>query len=133
MEGVQPVLNIKLDENLSRHLKGDLVALGHDVATVEDEGLLGRPDNVVAGVAASERRLLLTLDLEFADLRKYPPGRHPGIVLFRPRSFGPAAVNPLIERFVRETTLADLAGCVAVVEPGRVRVRRPPIDLGDSD
>ncbi|NOS99793.1 MAG: DUF5615 family PIN-like protein [Phycisphaerales bacterium] len=120
-------MNFKLDENLSRHLKTLLAALGHDAITVEDEGLLSQPDHVVAAAAASERRVLLTLDLEFADLRKYAPGRHPGIVLFRPRSFGPMSVNSMVERFVRETDLASLTGCVAVAEPGRLRVRRPPL------
>jgi len=126
-------MNLKLDENLSRHLKPVLAVLGDDVATVQDEGLLGRADTAVAKAAATGQRLLLTLDVEFADLRKYPPGRHPGIVLFRPRSFGPLAVNSMIERFVRETEFAPLSGCIAVVEPGRVRVRRPTRDNDDAE
>ena len=124
-------MKLKLDENLSRRLKPELVALRHDVLTVEDEGLLSRPDPVGGAAARSEGRMLLTLDLEFADLRKYPPGNHPGIVLFRPRSFGPLAVNAFVTEFVRDTDLAALARCVAVVEPGRVRVRRAPMDEGD--
>ena len=81
-------MKLKLDENLSRHLKQGLASLQHDVVTVIDENLLSQPDPVVAAAANSEGRILLTLDLEFVDLRKYPPGSHPGIILFRPRSFG---------------------------------------------
>jgi hypothetical protein len=61
--------------------------------------------------------MLFTLDLEFGDLRKYPPGSHPGIILFRPKGFGPLAINNYIEEFVRDTDLKIFEGCVVVVEP----------------
>ena len=125
MEGRRGFVKLKLDENLSRHLKQSLRAMNYDVTTAADQGLLSQPDTTVAGAANREERMLLTLDLEFGDLRKYPPGHHPGIILFRPRSFGPLAVNQLVEEFVRSTELHLFAGCVAVVEPSRVRVRRP--------
>jgi predicted nuclease of predicted toxin-antitoxin system len=118
-------MRLKLDENLSRHLKGVLNQLGHDVLTAADENLLSRPDTEVAAAAGREGRMLLTLDVEFADLRKYPPGSHPGIILFRPISMGPLSVNRLIEKFVRSTDLSVLSACVAVVEPHSVRVRQP--------
>jgi len=118
-------VKFKLDENISRHLKSPLQQLGHDVHTVEDEGLLGHPDTEVANAAKAEGRTLLTLDLEFADLRKYPPGEHPGIVLFRPRTLGPLSVNEFIVEFVRHGLPPGLVGSVAVVEPERVRIRRP--------
>ena len=118
-------MNLKLDENLSRHLKPALISVGHDVLTAADEDLLSRPDVEVAASAAREGRMLFTLDVEFADLRKYPPGSHPGIVLFRPASLGPLSVNAFVERFVRSTELSLLSGCVAVVEPHSVRVRQP--------
>ena len=69
--------------------------------------------------------MLLTLDLEFADLWKHQPGSHPGMIVLRPRSVGLLSVNRVVEAFVRDTDLALLAGCVVVVEPTRVRIRRP--------
>ena len=125
-------MKLKLDENLSRRLKHALAALHHDVLTVADQGLLSKSDIVVAETAGNEGMMLLTLDLEFGDLRKYPPGHHPGIILFRPRSFGPLAVNRFVEEFMRDTDLELLAGCVVVVDPSRVRVRRPPLET-ESD
>jgi predicted nuclease of predicted toxin-antitoxin system len=118
-------MKLKLDENLSRHLKPVLMALGHNVLTAADENLLSRPDTEIARAAAIEERMLLTLDVEFADLRKYPPGSHPGIILFRPISLGPLSVNRFIADFVRSTDLHRLTACVAVVDPVRVRVRSP--------
>ncbi|HSW09300.1 MAG TPA: DUF5615 family PIN-like protein [Bacillota bacterium] len=121
-------MNLKLDENLSRRLRQSLSALGHNVTTAADEGLLAQPDATIAMAAKVEGRMLLTLDLEFGDLGKYPPGSHPGIILFRPRSFGPLAVNRFVDEFVRDTDLQLLKQCVVVVEPARVRVRRPPLE-----
>jgi len=118
-------MKLKIDENLSRHLKGLLSCLGHDVVSAADEGLLSRPDTVIAAAARSEGRLLLTLDVEFGNLTKYPPGSHPGIILFRPRTLGPIADNEFIEGFFLYTPVDSLAGCVVVVDPWRTRVRWP--------
>jgi len=118
-------MKLKLDENLSRHLKPRLAQMGHDVLTAADEGLLGQPDHAVAHAAATEERMLLTLDVGFADLRKYPPGGHPGIILFRPEAIGPLTVNAFIAARIEAINLEALAGCIVGVDPDRVRVRRP--------
>jgi predicted nuclease of predicted toxin-antitoxin system len=120
-------VKIKLDENLSRHLKDRLLPFGHYASTAVEEGLLGKIDVEVGAAAKTEDRMVFTLDLDFADLRKFPPGSHPGIILFRPRSIGPLAVNEFVLKFVRETELTGLARCLAIVEPNRIRVRRPSI------
>jgi predicted nuclease of predicted toxin-antitoxin system len=118
-------MKLKLDENLSLHLKPVLIELGHDVLTATDENLLSHSDTEIAQAAKEEQRMLMTLDVEFADLRKYPPGSHPGVILFRPRSLSPLSVNAFITDFVRRTDLDKLAACVAVVDPVHVRVRYP--------
>lgn len=66
-------MKIKLDENISRHLKPVLNKKGHETVTAEDEGLLGKADVEVGEVAKNEGRMLFTLDLEFANLHKFPP------------------------------------------------------------
>jgi hypothetical protein len=77
--------------------------------------------------------MLFTLDVGFADLRRFPPGGHSGVILFRPRSLGPLAVNGLVLDFTRETNLEELEGCVVVVESERVRLRRPALDAEASE
>jgi predicted nuclease of predicted toxin-antitoxin system len=120
-------VKIKLDENLSRQLKGPLSQQGHDVSTALEEGLLGKVDVEGGAAAKSENRMIFTLDLDFADLRKFLPGSHPGVILFRPRSMGPSAVNQFVLKFAQQTELSELARCLAVVEPHRIRVRRPSL------
>jgi predicted nuclease of predicted toxin-antitoxin system len=122
-------MKIKLDENLSRHLKQILEQEGHDVETVEEEGLRGRNDLEVGRAAREEERMLFTLDVEFADLRKYPPGTHPGVILFRPRTMGPLTVNNLVLEFVRTTNLDELVECVVIVDRNKIRVRYPNTEI----
>jgi predicted nuclease of predicted toxin-antitoxin system len=121
-------MKIKLDENISRHLKLVVNQKGHEAITVEDEGLLGKTDVEVGAVAKSEDRMLFTLDVEFSNLRKFPPGSHPGIVLFRPQSMGPLSVNRFITQFLEKADLASLYGCVVIVDPTRIRIRSPRTD-----
>ncbi len=118
-------MKLKLDENISRRLKPILEKYGHDVDTVANENLLSSNDVIIAHAASEEQRILLTLDVEFADLRKHPPGSHPGIIVFRPYSFGPDSVNKLIANFIRSVNLHDFSLCVVIVDSTHVRVRRP--------
>jgi predicted nuclease of predicted toxin-antitoxin system len=120
-------VKIKLDENLSRHLKVPLSQRGHDVSTALEEGLLGKIDMEVGAAAKSEDRMIFTLDLDFADLRRFPPASHPGVVFYRPRSVGPLAVNQFVLSFAQQTELSELARSLAIVEPHRIRVRRPSL------
>jgi predicted nuclease of predicted toxin-antitoxin system len=76
-------MKLKLDENLPATLAVRLRELGHDADTVRDEGLTGRPDELVWQAAQAEGRFLVTQDLDFSDARKFAPGTHCGILLVR--------------------------------------------------
>ena len=43
------------------------------VSVVLDNLAAGRPDNDIASVCKREGRALITLDLDFGDIRRYPP------------------------------------------------------------
>ena len=69
----------KLDETLPRDAKALLLAAGHDVESAIDERLAGNPDAKVLDACRAEGRVLITLDLDFADIRLYPPSTHSGV------------------------------------------------------
>lgn len=118
-------MRLKLDENLPTGLAAGLATRDHDADTVIDEGPAGQPDPVIVATAADARRMLLTLDRGIGDLRRYPPGSHAGVVVLRPASQDPASVLDLVDRLLETHDLDDLTGCVVIVEPRRVRIRRP--------
>jgi len=63
----------KVDENLPAEAAEVLVSAGHDAVTVGDQRMSGQPDTNVATVCQHEGRAIVTLDLDFADLRTCPP------------------------------------------------------------
>lgn len=119
---------IKLDENLGLAHKNLLRELGYEADRVYDEGLSGASDEEVWRVVRAEGRLLITLDLDFSDVRRYPPGTHPGILLIRANSNSSVAVLEILRRVASEGSLDSLAGCLAVADGRWTRVRRPQQD-----
>jgi predicted nuclease of predicted toxin-antitoxin system len=84
-------MKVKLDENLPARLQPVLERLGHEVHTVHQENLTGRPDNDIWQAACAEGRFLITQDLDFSDSRQFTPGTHSGILLVRLREPGAQA------------------------------------------
>jgi predicted nuclease of predicted toxin-antitoxin system len=121
-------VKLKLDENLPHELAAALRGEGHDVHTVADEQLVGESDPVIEAAATDEGRLLLTLDRGIGDLRRYPPGSHAGVLVLRPVAQDPDSILAFIQRLVRTHPLDELRSCVVVVEPRKVRIRRPGQD-----
>ncbi|MDC8449708.1 MAG: DUF5615 family PIN-like protein [Nitrospira sp.] len=76
----------KLDENLPRNAEALLLQAGHDVHTALAEQLGGHPDPLVFDASQTEERVLVTFDLDFSDIRVYPPVGHHGIWILRPHT-----------------------------------------------
>ena len=66
-------MRVKLDENLPIELKRLFIDSGHDAETVLDEGMGGASDPEVLAACLAEKRVLVTQDADFADIRTYPP------------------------------------------------------------
>lgn len=127
MNGYRKVLRFKLDENVPVDAIALLVAAGYDCHSVYDESLGGAADPDVAEACRAESRVLITLDLDFSDVRAYPPGTHPGIVVLRPRLSDRASTLVLLAQAIPLFASEPLAGALWVVEAERVRVRIAPL------
>ena len=92
---------------------------------VIDAGLRGRSDSDVLSGATDGGRTLLTADLDFSNLLRYPLGTHAGLVIARfPNEMPVDALNAAIVAAVTGLTEDDLTGGLVIIEPGRVRLRR---------
>jgi predicted nuclease of predicted toxin-antitoxin system len=78
-------VKLKVDENLPVEFTAALDAAGHDASDIVQQQMKGAHDPDVAAVCQREGRVLVTLDLDFADIRAYPPAEYPGIVVLRVR------------------------------------------------
>jgi predicted nuclease of predicted toxin-antitoxin system len=116
-------MRAKLDENLPVGAVHLFQEHGWECHTVADEDLVGAADSRIADACRRERRVLFTLDLDFADIRAYPPAEHVGIVVLRPPVPSRGAVLNLLSRalpVLREHWQEHL---LWIAEPSRVRVR----------
>jgi predicted nuclease of predicted toxin-antitoxin system len=89
-------MRFKTDENLPVEIAALLRQQGHDAVTVGDEGLAGVADVAVAVVCQAEKRVIVTLDLDFSDIRRYPPENYAGIIVLRPV----LQLIPMLERMM---------------------------------
>ena len=76
-------MRIKLDENLSKEAANIFRQAGHDTESVFSQGMAGSPDRKIISVCQSEKRGLITLDLDFANPLIFPPDQYNGIAVFR--------------------------------------------------
>lgn len=117
-------LKIKVDEDLSGSVAGRLREAGYLAESVVEEGLSGAKDSVLWRSVHAEGRLLITADKGFADVRKFPPGTHPGILLLRPDQDGVGPLQTLMGMVLREGPLERLQGTIAVATPRGLRIRK---------
>ena len=118
-------MKIKLDENLPLALATLLMDFGHDVDTSQDEGLAGHPDDEIWEAAQRESRFLITQDLDFSDLRRFPRGTHSGFLLLRLDSRSQDALVRHVEKIFRQENTAEWSGCLVVATEHKVRVVEP--------
>ena len=116
-------MRFKIDENLPVEVVEQLTTSGHDAVSVVDQGLGGADDPDVAKICSSEDRCLITLDIDFSDIRTYPPGSHPGIIVFRlarqDKQLNLAVTSRLLVAL--ESRTPD--GVLWIVDEQRIRVR----------
>jgi len=124
-------MRIKLDENLPTGLAISLGRLGHDVHTTNQEGLTGHSDSELWGAAQKESRFLITPDLDFADLRRFAPGWHHGILLVRLRSRGRMSLAGRVTEIFQIEDVSGWAGCFVVATERKIRLLKPP-DIQNS-
>jgi predicted nuclease of predicted toxin-antitoxin system len=116
-----------VDANLPRSTVAVLLRFGHQVEFARDIGLAAAPDRDIAARARSTGAVLLTRDLDFANIQQYRPEDHAGIVVLRlPDDATAPTIVGVVERFVQEPAfLAALIGRLAILEANRVRFRPP--------
>jgi predicted nuclease of predicted toxin-antitoxin system len=105
-----------------------LRAAGHDVVHLADEGLHRLPDPEIVVKARRESRVILTVDLDFADLLALAQERYPSAIIFRLARATPQGINAALDRCLQRLVDELRRGAVLSVSETTVRVRLLPID-----
>jgi len=116
-------MKFKLDENFGTRTQEIFRSLGHDVETVRSQDLQGCSDQHLFEVCCTENRCLVTLDLDFADVVRFPPSQSSGIVVIRvPHNPSLALLEQMARQFLRTAAQFTLEKSLLIVEVGRIRI-----------
>jgi|DewCreStandDraft_4_1066084.scaffolds.fasta_scaffold222814_2 predicted nuclease of predicted toxin-antitoxin system len=114
-----------VDEDVPRSTARVLRANGYDALDVRDAGLRGCTDREVFERAQDEGRVLVTCDLGFSNLLRFPLSAHAGIVVIRiPDQVSVATLNLQLLRALSTLGEEPLDRTLVIVEMGHIRVRR---------
>lgn len=116
-------MKFKVDENLPVDAAQLLRQAGYDAATVSEQHLSGTADSTVASVCRREGRILVTLDLDFADIRTYPPAQYPGFIVLRLKQQDKPRVLEVLGRLTEIFLAEPLERHLWIVEERQVRIR----------
>jgi predicted nuclease of predicted toxin-antitoxin system len=116
-------MKFKVDENLPLEVMELLRSFGHDAMTAIEQQLNGRSDSELAAACQRESRCLVTLDLDFSDIRTYPPQLYAGIIVLRPTVQSIASIASITSRVLTLLASEPVTGRLWVADETRVRIR----------
>jgi len=119
-------------EAISRRLRNK----GHSCKHAAELGFLGRDDFFHYQFARAEKRILITQDADFADPRKYPYRKHPGVIILDiSRDADPMSLLDILDRVLRlfrtasslyeSKVIAHATHCTRLTEQGREEIPYP--------
>lgn len=119
-------MKVKLDENLGTRTAALFRDAGHDVSTVTQQELCGVSDDRLYAVCAAEGRVIVTLDLDFANPYRYDPAHTAGIAVLRVPTLPNAShLGATARTLLAHAADRSIHGRLWVVTEGRVRQYEP--------
>ena len=116
-------MQFKIDENLPIEIAELLINAGHNAKTLNDQQLQGAKDPVLIDVCRSEHRVLVTLDMDFSDIRSYPPEEFSGIIVLRVRIQAKHHVIKVFRNIIPLIGSEPLIQRLWIVEETKIRIR----------
>jgi predicted nuclease of predicted toxin-antitoxin system len=126
-------MKFKLDENFGTRTQQLFQAAGHEVQTVRSQNLQGCSDQHLFKICSSEKYCLVTLDLDFAEVTRFPPAEASGVVILRvSRNPSVTVLEQLIRQFLQALNQMSVERKLWIVEIGRIRIHQPEVDDKNS-
>ncbi len=116
-------MNFKIDENMPVEVAELLKQAGYDAITISDQNLIGTTDTNLANICQKEKRVLITMDTDFADIRTYQPKNFSGIIVMRLNRQDKTKVLEVFKRIIRLFSKEPIEKHLWIVEENRIRVR----------
>jgi predicted nuclease of predicted toxin-antitoxin system len=116
-------MKFKIDENLPVEIADLLRSDHYDAMTVMDQELVGAKDQFIAEVCLQEGRILITLDLDFADIYTYPLHKYPGFIVFRVHRQEKYYLINIFQRMIPLISHNFQKHQLWIIEDNRIRIR----------
>ena len=118
-------MKFKLDENFGTRTYELFVQAGYDVETVYQESLSGTSDANLYEVCVQEQRCLVTLDLDFAHVLRFPPQASSGIIVIRvPRNPSLLLLEKMVRQLLQVLAANPMTDQLWIVETDRIRIHQ---------
>ena len=116
-------MKFKLDENLPQDATELFRNSGYDAFSIHDQGMTGELDPNIAVVCRNEQRIIVTLDIDFADIRMYLPSDYPGIIVLRIKRHDKPYVLSILQRVITALSEQPINHQLWIVDEQRIRIR----------
>jgi predicted nuclease of predicted toxin-antitoxin system len=96
---------------------------GYDTVTVQEARLAGKPDEEILAFAVAHERVLLTIDMDFSNIRHYPPKAHTGIIVLKIRPRSEDDVHAVLKHLLENTPEEKVSKSLVMVDQSKYRIR----------
>lgn len=113
-----------VDENIFPKIATYLCSLGHDVKSLQEEGLFRIPDDKIVQIAKDEGRTIITFDKHFGNVLKYPPSNTAGIIHIRIHPPVMDDILSAIDNLFKKYGFPSFSGKLVVLSKSGYRIRQ---------
>jgi len=96
---------------------------GQDTKTAQEVGLAGKPDEEILAFAIAQKRVLITIDMDFSNIRHYLPESHTGIIVMKIRPRVADRVHAVLQQLLNSIDEKDLNKSLVIVDQSKYRIR----------
>jgi predicted nuclease of predicted toxin-antitoxin system len=96
----------------------------YDVITLSERKSCGIKDREVAELAKKEQRILITRDMHFCNILKFPPKSYSGIIVLKINPNNATLVHGNLLKFLKKYAINDIKQTLVIINHGRFRIRK---------
>lgn len=96
---------------------------GHEVIVLKEISSTSVDDQTAARLATEHNAILLSNDKDFADIVRYPPKEHKGIIVLRITPQSEDVVHKTLMNFLQSKSPGEITGSLVVIQGNKIRFR----------
>ena len=115
------------DMGISQSTVNLLQKKSHDIVHVRDIGMSKSSDAEIIQKAITDKRIVLTFDLDFGDILATNRKALPSVIIFRTHNQTPRHVQHHLTQVLSECSTLLEKGAILIIQDKRYRIRELPI------